>query len=101
MLGVYAELDARVNATREAADAALTAAGLETRSSPFPGATHAFFNDTGMSYNAAAAEEPGRGCSPGSSSIWADALQIVLTGMRWRRENRRSPQGMDQVPPRR
>lgn len=55
MLGVYAELDARVNATREAADAALTAAGLEHEIVTFPGANHAFFNDTGMNYNAAAA----------------------------------------------
>jgi carboxymethylenebutenolidase len=57
VLGVYAELDARVNATREAADAALTAAGLEHEIVTFPGANHAFFNDTGMNYNAAAAEE--------------------------------------------
>jgi carboxymethylenebutenolidase len=57
VLGVYAELDARVNATREAADAALTAAGLEHEIVTFPGANHAFFNDTGMNYNAAAAQE--------------------------------------------
>jgi carboxymethylenebutenolidase len=57
VLGVYAELDARVNATREAADAALTAAGLEHEIVTFPAANHAFFNDTGMNYNAAAAQE--------------------------------------------
>lgn len=57
VLGIYGELDARVNATREAADAALTAAGLEHEIVTFPGANHAFFNDTGMNYNAAAAEE--------------------------------------------
>ena len=57
VLGVYGELDARVNATRDAADAALTSAGLEHEIVTFPGANHAFFNDTGANYNAAAAEE--------------------------------------------
>jgi carboxymethylenebutenolidase len=57
VLGVYAELDTRVNATLANADAALTAAGLTHEMVVFPGANHAFFNDTGMNYNAAAAEE--------------------------------------------
>lgn len=57
VLGVYGELDARVNATRDAAEAALTAAGLEHELVTFPGANHAFFNDTGMNYNATAAAE--------------------------------------------
>jgi carboxymethylenebutenolidase len=57
VLGVYGELDARVNATRDAAEAALTAAGLEHEIVTFPGANHAFFNDTGMNYDAAAAEQ--------------------------------------------
>jgi carboxymethylenebutenolidase len=35
----------------------LTAAGLEHEIVTFPGANHAFFNDTGMNYNAAAAEQ--------------------------------------------
>ncbi|HTV17029.1 MAG TPA: dienelactone hydrolase family protein [Polyangiaceae bacterium] len=57
VLGVYGELDTRVNATRDAADTALTTAGLEHEMVTFPGANHAFFNDTGMNYNAAAAAE--------------------------------------------
>jgi len=57
VLGIYAELDARVNATRDAADAALQAAGLTHEIRTFPGVDHAFFNDTGPRYNAAVAAE--------------------------------------------
>jgi carboxymethylenebutenolidase len=57
VLGVYAELDARINGTRDAAQTALTAAGLTHDVVTFPGANHAFFNDTGMNYNAAAATD--------------------------------------------
>jgi carboxymethylenebutenolidase len=57
VLGVYGELDERVNATRDAATAALDAAGLEYEIKTFPGANHAFFNDTGPNYNEAAATE--------------------------------------------
>jgi carboxymethylenebutenolidase len=52
VLGVYAEQDARVNASRETAEAALTAAGLEHEIKTYPGVDHAFFNDTGQRYNA-------------------------------------------------
>ncbi len=52
VLGVYAEQDARVNASREVAEAALTAAGLEHEIKVYPGVDHAFFNDTGARYNA-------------------------------------------------
>jgi carboxymethylenebutenolidase len=52
VLGVYAELDDRVNASRATADAALTAAGLEHEIKVYPGVDHAFFNDTGARYNA-------------------------------------------------
>jgi carboxymethylenebutenolidase len=52
VLGVYAELDGRVNASRETAEAALTAAGLEHELKTYPGVDHAFFNDTGQRYNA-------------------------------------------------
>jgi carboxymethylenebutenolidase len=52
VLGVYAELDARVNASRETAEAALSAAGLEHEIKVYPGVDHAFFNDTGARYNA-------------------------------------------------
>jgi carboxymethylenebutenolidase len=57
VLGIYAELDARVNATRDAAEAALQAAGLTHEMRTFPGVDHAFFNDTGPRYNAAVAAE--------------------------------------------
>jgi len=57
VLGVYGELDARVNATQGDAEAALTTAGLEHEIVTFPGANHAFFNDTGMNYNPDAAAE--------------------------------------------
>ena len=52
VLGVYAEQDDRVNASRATADAALTAAGLEHEVRVYPGVDHAFFNDTGARYNA-------------------------------------------------
>jgi carboxymethylenebutenolidase len=52
VLGVYAENDTRVNASRDAMGAALTAAGLTHELRVFPGVDHAFFNDTGARYNA-------------------------------------------------
>jgi carboxymethylenebutenolidase len=51
VLGVYAENDARVNASRDAMEAALTKAGLVHEIKTFPGVGHAFFNDTGGAYN--------------------------------------------------
>jgi carboxymethylenebutenolidase len=57
VLGIYAGLDTRVNATRDAAAAALAAAGLVHEIVTFPGVNHAFFNDTGPRYDAAAAAE--------------------------------------------
>ncbi len=57
VLAIYAELDARVNASRDAAVAALEAAGLTHEVRTFPGVDHAFFNDTGPRYNAAIAAE--------------------------------------------
>jgi carboxymethylenebutenolidase len=57
VLAIYAELDARVNASRDAAKAALEKAGLPHEIVTFPGADHAFFNDTGARYNASAAAE--------------------------------------------
>ncbi len=50
VLGVYGELDQRVNATRDAATAALQKAGLTHEIKTYPGANHAFFNDTGQNY---------------------------------------------------
>jgi carboxymethylenebutenolidase len=55
VLGVYAEQDDRVNASRDAAAQALQKAGLTHEIVTYPNAGHAFFNDTGQRYNAAAA----------------------------------------------
>jgi carboxymethylenebutenolidase len=52
VLAVYAELDQRVNATRDTAKTALERDGLTHEIVTFPGVDHAFFNDTGPRYNA-------------------------------------------------
>jgi len=57
VLAIYAELDARVNASRDLAEATVDRAGLVHEVRTFPGVDHAFFNETGPRYNAAAAEE--------------------------------------------
>jgi len=57
VLAIYGEQDERVNATRDRAEAALKAAGLTYEIRTFAGAGHAFFNDTGPRYNAAAAQQ--------------------------------------------
>jgi carboxymethylenebutenolidase len=57
VLGIYGALDDRVNATREVAQEALEDAGLKHEILTFAGAGHAFFNDTGERFNAAAAAE--------------------------------------------
>jgi len=57
VLAIYGELDAGVNAGRDAAVAALEAAGLTHEVRVFPGADHGFFNDTSPRYNAAAAAD--------------------------------------------
>lgn len=55
VLGIYAELDSRVNGTRAAARAALRRAGLRHQIVTFPGVDHAFFNPTGSRHDPAAA----------------------------------------------
>ena len=55
VLGVYAELDTRVNASRAAARAALRTAGLKHSIATFPGVDHAFFNPTSGRHDPAAA----------------------------------------------
>ena len=60
VLGVFAERDARVNAGRDGAEAALRAAGLVHELRTVPGVDHAFFNDTGARYNPTAAAEAQR-----------------------------------------
>jgi carboxymethylenebutenolidase len=57
VLGVYAGRDDRVNASRDRAVAALERAGLVHEIRTFEGADHAFFNDTGPRYHAAAASD--------------------------------------------
>ena len=55
VLGIYAELDSRVNASRAAARAALRRAGLRHQIVTYPGVDHAFFNPTGSRHDPAAA----------------------------------------------
>ena len=57
VLGVYAELDSRVNASRDRAARALERAGLVHEIKTYAGADHAFFNDTGARYNEQAATQ--------------------------------------------
>jgi carboxymethylenebutenolidase len=57
VLGIYAEQDDRVNASRDAAAAALERAGLTHEIVTYPGVNHAFFNDTGARYDQAAATQ--------------------------------------------
>ncbi|MGQ0466513.1 MAG: dienelactone hydrolase family protein [Sporichthyaceae bacterium] len=57
VLGMYAANDARVNATRDAATAALQKAGLTHEVVTYDGVEHAFFNDTGPRFNAVAADQ--------------------------------------------
>ena len=57
VLGIYAELDSRVNATRDDAKAALEDAGLQYEIVTYPGVDHAFFNATGDNYNKDQAEK--------------------------------------------
>ncbi len=57
VMGVYAEQDARVNASQETARAALEAAGLVHEIKVYPGVDHAFFNDTGARYNPEQADQ--------------------------------------------
>jgi len=57
VLGIYAALDARVNASEPQARAALEKAGLVFELVTEPDADHAFFNDTSQRYNPAAAAD--------------------------------------------
>jgi carboxymethylenebutenolidase len=57
VLGIYAALDARVTGSESTAKAALDRAGLVNDLVVEPNADHAFFNDTGPRYNAAAAAD--------------------------------------------
>jgi carboxymethylenebutenolidase len=60
VLGIYAALDTRVTGSQQAAKAALDRAGMVSELVVEPNADHAFFNDTGPRYNAAAAADAWR-----------------------------------------
>ena len=55
VLGIYAGLDSRVNASRPVARAALRRAGLRHQIVTYPGVDHAFFNPTSSRHDPAAA----------------------------------------------
>ena len=57
VLGIYGALDTRVTGSQATAKAALDRAGLVNDLVVEPDADHAFFNDTGPRYNAAAAAD--------------------------------------------
>jgi carboxymethylenebutenolidase len=57
VLAIYGALDSRVTGSQNAAKAALNRAGLVNEIVVEPDADHAFFNDTGPRYNAAAAAD--------------------------------------------
>lgn len=57
VLGIYAALDDRVNASEPVARAALEKAGMTFDLVTEPGADHAFFNDTGKRYDPSAAAD--------------------------------------------
>lgn len=50
VLGVYAELDSRINAGIDALEQALAEAGVTYQINVYPGVNHAFHNDTGSRY---------------------------------------------------
>jgi carboxymethylenebutenolidase len=61
VLGVYGGLDARINASKATAKAALDAARVDYELLTFEGADHAFFNDTNAArFHAAASQEAWR-----------------------------------------
>jgi len=57
VLAIYGENDDLANPSRDAAIAALDAAGLTHEVKTFAGAGHGFFNDTSPRYNEQAAHE--------------------------------------------
>jgi carboxymethylenebutenolidase len=73
VMGVYAELDDRVNASQERVRTALEAAGLEHEIRVYPGVGHAFFNDTGGRYDPVQA-----------AAAWEDATTWFATYLRTR-----------------
>jgi carboxymethylenebutenolidase len=56
-LGMYGELDTGITSSAPAVQAALATAGVPHDFQVYPGANHAFFNDTGPRYDEAAATD--------------------------------------------
>ena len=57
VFAAYAELDTGITGSAPAVMAALETAGVPHTYQVYPGANHAFFNDTGPRYDAAAAAD--------------------------------------------
>ncbi|MDR7533513.1 MAG: dienelactone hydrolase family protein, partial [Armatimonadota bacterium] len=57
VLGIYGELDSRINTGIPALREALQRAGITHEIVVYPGADHVFFNDTGPRYHAVAARQ--------------------------------------------
>jgi carboxymethylenebutenolidase len=57
VLGIYAANDTRITSQSTEAGERLRAAGKTVEIKVYPGVNHAFFNDTGNSYNADAARD--------------------------------------------
>jgi carboxymethylenebutenolidase len=63
VLGVYADLDARITPARFELEERLQSAGVTYRFKVYPNSQHAFFNNTGAAYNPDTAAE-----------LWMDTL---------------------------
>ena len=57
VFGVYAELDTRITSGKDALEQALQEAGITHQMKVYPGANHAFHNDTGARYDQAQATQ--------------------------------------------
>ena len=57
VLAIYAERDARITPSAAAMETAMKEAGKTFEKIIYPDTDHAFFNDTGARYNAAAAQD--------------------------------------------
>ena len=71
VLAIYGELDARINSGIPAIEAAMQESGKTYEKVIYPGADHAFHNDTGQRYNAEAA-----------SDAWSRTLDWFATYLR-------------------
>lgn len=57
VMAIYAELDTRITSSSQQMDQELTRAGVPHEMVTYPGVNHAFHNDTGTRYDAAAAQK--------------------------------------------